>query len=90
MRIPLIVANWKMNLGPEEGLEVYRELRQRLAGVEGVEVVVCPPFVTLPVLAAATPGRGTRVELGAQDCHWAPNGAYTGDVSAPMLRALCR
>jgi triosephosphate isomerase (TIM) len=88
MRTPLIAANWKMNLGPEVGLALFREVRRRVQGVRGVEIVLCPPFVTLPALAAARPAT-SNIALGAQDCHWATHGAYTGDVSAPMLRGLC-
>lgn len=87
--LPLIAANWKMNLGPEEGLALFREVRRRVQGVREVEVVVCPPFVTLPALAAAQSSYGATVMLGAQDCHWEAKGAYTGDVSAAMLRGLC-
>lgn len=90
MRTPLIAANWKMNLGPEEGLAFFREVRRKIQGVRGVEVVVCPPFVTLPALAAAQAPYGATLMLGAQDCHWATHGAYTGDVSATMLRGLCQ
>src|SRR5688572_27270619 len=89
MRTPLIAANWKMNLGPAAGLALFREVRRRVQGVRGVEIVLCPPFVTLPALAAARPATGSNLALGAQDCHWASHGAYTGDVSASMLRDLC-
>ncbi len=88
-RVPLVVANWKMNEGPEAGLALLRDLRRRVQGMTGVEVVVCPPFITLPALAAALPSRGGAIALGAQDCHWATHGAYTGDVSAAMLAPLC-
>jgi triosephosphate isomerase (TIM) len=89
MRVPLLVANWKMNLGPEEGLTVFREVRRRVAAFRSVQIVICSPFITLPSLAAARPRAGAGVALGAQDCHWATHGAYTGDISAGMLRGLC-
>lgn len=85
----LVAGNWKMHLGPEAGLALFRRLRRRLPTGPGVEVLICPPFVTLPALAAARPAHGRRVMLGAQDCHWAEAGAFTGDVSPWMLREIC-
>ncbi len=76
--MPLLAANWKMYKGPGE----TREFLAAFEPPEGVDVVVCPPFVSL----------GAAVESGltvfAQNVHWADEGAYTGEVSAPMLLEL--
>lgn len=82
-RRPLVAGNWKMN-----GLSAsVVELQKIAAGAEkltNVDVMVCPP-ATLLVAFAAT-ARGSRVAIGAQDCHARPAGAYTGDISAEMLK----
>lgn len=88
MRIPLIAGNWKMNFGrPDEAVGFVRRIRRRLNEVEGVEVVVCPPFTALPAVSEAL--GGSRVRVGAQNLHPEPKGAFTGEVSAPMLVGLC-
>ena len=81
----LIAGNWKMYKGAAETKRFAVALRD--AGLpQGVDVVVCPPFVSLgdavQVLA------GTEIGVFAQNCHWAPEGAFTGEVSAPMLQEL--
>jgi triosephosphate isomerase (TIM) len=82
----LIAGNWKMFKGPAEAERFATELRGRLASLEGVEVAVCPPFVSLaPVVAAL---EGSPVAVLAQNVHWADEGAFTGEVSAPMLLEL--
>jgi triosephosphate isomerase len=80
----LIAGNWKMFKGPEEAGEFCRALRD--ADLGGVDVVVCPPYVSLAaaVLALA----GTEIGVAAQNVHWAAEGAFTGEISAPMLREL--
>jgi len=88
MRKTLIAANWKMNLGrPAEAVEFVRRTRRALGEVEGVEVVLCPPFTALAAVEEVV--RGTRLGLGAQNIHSQLKGAFTGDVSAPMLTGLC-
>lgn len=84
-RTPLIAGNWKMH----KGVAATTELAERLLGTSrpaGVEVVVCPPFTSLP--AAAMVLTGSTVGLGAQNVHWETGGAFTGEVSAVMLREL--
>jgi triosephosphate isomerase len=90
-RRPLIAANWKMNGLRADGLDLAREVSHRArqaerpsAGGEIAEILVCPP-ATLLFLMAECLG-GSPVLLGAQDCHPRPNGAHTGDLSAPMLK----
>lgn len=87
-RKPLIAGNWKMHLGPGEGVALVRELRRKLVGLHGVEVVVFPPFVTLPAVSASLPQYGP-IAAGAQTCHWERQGPFTGDISPWMLRELC-
>jgi triosephosphate isomerase len=84
MRKPILAGNWKMNKSPVEAVDFVKELEPLVAGFSNVESVVCPPFVALPGVAATL--KGTRLAVGAQNLHWADNGAYTGEVSAPMLK----
>lgn len=87
MRKPILAGNWKMNKTPAEAVEFVRALRPKLAPyVETVETVVCAPFVCLPAVADTLADTG--VGVGAQNMHWAENGAYTGEVSAAMLKGL--
>jgi triosephosphate isomerase len=81
----LIAGNWKMFKGPAEAGAFCRALRETELP-PAVDVVVCPPYVSLAesVLALA----GTEVGVFAQNCHWEPEGAFTGEISAPMLREL--
>jgi triosephosphate isomerase (TIM) len=82
----LIAGNWKMYKGQGETAEFCVDLRRRLADLEGVEVAVCPPFTSLAVAVQVL--AGTDVAVAAQNVHWEPEGAFTGEVSAPMLREL--
>ncbi len=79
----LVVGNWKMNLLRTEALDLASELRRGIADV-AAEIVICPPAITLPVVARTLDGSG--IGIGGQDCHQQKAGAHTGDVSAPMLR----
>ena len=84
-RINFVCGNWKMNKTVSESLVFVRELRARLTD-NGVQVAVAPPLVALaPVKAALA---GSRVQLFAQNCHEEKSGAFTGEVSAPMLKEL--
>jgi triosephosphate isomerase (TIM) len=86
MRIPIIAGNWKMNKMPAEAIELVRALKPLVSQYHEVETVVCPPFVALPAVAEAL--RGSNIGVGAQNMHWAENGAYTGEVAANMLAGL--
>ena len=88
MRIPLIAGNWKMNTTVAEAVSLVQRLRPALAGITGVEQVVCPPFVSLDAVGRAL--EGSPILVGAQDVFWEDKGAYTGEVSPLMLAALCR
>jgi len=80
----LIAGNWKMFKGPHEAGAFCRELRD--ADLGDVDVAVCPPYVSLaPAVQALA---GTEIGVFAQNCHWEAEGAFTGEISAPMLREL--
>jgi triosephosphate isomerase len=81
----LIAGNWKMFKGPAEAGVFCRALREADLP-EGVDVVVAPPFVSLGEAVQAL--AGTEIGVFAQNCHWEPEGAFTGEVSAPMLQEL--
>jgi triosephosphate isomerase (TIM) len=80
----LIAGNWKMYKGPAETAEFCLALREQEPA--GVDVVVCPPFVSLAVAVQLL--AGTEVAVAAQNVHWEKDGAYTGEISAAMLREL--
>jgi triosephosphate isomerase (TIM) len=81
----LIAGNWKMYKGPAEAAAYCADFRNRELP-QSVDVVVCPPFVSLA--AAVQVLAGTDVAVAAQNVHWQPDGPFTGEVSAPMLREL--
>jgi triosephosphate isomerase len=85
-RTPLLAANWKMHKTIAEAEEYVAALLPRVSTAEGAEVALCPPFTALGPLVDST--RGSRVQVFAQTMHEKPNGAYTGEVSAPMLSEL--
>ncbi len=78
---PLIAGNWKMHGSLREAVRLAEGVRD---GVPGADLLICPPFLHLHPVAVAM--LGGRVAVGAQDCHAAPKGAHTGDVSAAMVR----
>src|SRR5687767_1093660 len=82
----LIAGNWKMYKRSAETAGFCIELKERLAGLEGVEVAVCPPFTSLAVAVQML--AGTDIAVAAQNVHWELEGAFTGEVSPPMLREL--
>jgi len=87
MRTPIIAGNWKMNTTVDEALDLVDEMIDDLEDVEGVEVVLCPPFVSLATLADELVG--SSVAVGAQNMHYLDKGAYTGEISPVMLADLC-
>jgi triosephosphate isomerase len=89
MRQPVVVANWKMNLGrPDEALAFVRRIRHPLSAIEGIDCVLCPPFTAL--MAVAENIARTSIRLGAQNMHWEEEGAHTGEISPTMLAGQCR
>lgn len=89
MRRPIIAGNWKMYKTPSEAVEFVNQLRETTAGLDGVDIVVAPPFPALmPVAAALT---GSPIGLAAQNMFWEAEGAFTGEVSPAMLAGTgCR
>ncbi|MBZ5631826.1 MAG: triose-phosphate isomerase [Acidobacteriia bacterium] len=85
MRKPVIAGNWKMYKHPAEAAGFLHDLAPLVDASSQVDIVVCPPFVD--VAAAVDAARGTNIAIGAQDLFWLKEGAYTGEVSAPMLVA---
>jgi triosephosphate isomerase len=88
MRTPIIAGNWKMHTTYDGAMDLVEALMDELDNVEGAEVVLCPPFPWL--LAVAEYLEETPILLGAQDCYWADEGAFTGEVSALMLKDLAQ
>jgi len=86
MRRPLIAGNWKMYKSPSQAKALIQELLPKLAGQDHCDIVLAPPFVCLAVVRDQI--RSTAIRLGAQNCFWESEGAFTGEVSAPMLRDL--
>ena len=85
MRKPIIAGNWKMNMTPSEGTALVNELIPMVADAK-CEVVVCPTAACLDAVGKAI--AGTNIKLGAQNVHFAEKGAYTGEISAAMLKEL--
>ena len=88
MFISMIVGNWKMNTTIAEGEALAAEILSGLAHVTGVEVVLCPPFVSLVSVAGAL--GDIDISIGAQNLYHEANGAYTGEISAGMLGGICQ
>jgi triosephosphate isomerase len=89
-RRPIIAANWKMHKTHLEAIQVVQKLSYLLGqpDTDRVEVVVCPPFTALRSVQTLIDGDRLPYGLGAQDVHWQDQGAFTGEVSPPMLEAL--
>lgn len=79
----IIAANWKMHKTGAEAVAFCRRIREAEKSLQGVDVLLCPPFTALPATRAAL--EGSPVKLGAQNLFWAEKGAYTGEISPPML-----
>ncbi len=88
MRTPFVAGNWKMFKTVAEARHLVSELVPGLQAVMGVEKVLCPPFTALTAVAALL--EGTDIGLGAQNMYWELSGAYTGEISPPMLAEFCR
>lgn len=87
MRKPLVAGNWKMNNTVLGARQLISELAPGLQLVRDVDIVICPPFTAL--LSAAALLEGTSIKLGAQNMHWESAGAYTGEISAEMVKEFC-
>lgn len=85
LRKAVIAGNWKMNKTPAEAKELIREIAP-LVKDAGCDVIACTPFVALQTALEAA--QGTNIKIGAENCHWEKSGAYTGEISADMLKAM--
>src|SRR5436853_6711900 len=88
MRRKLIAANWKMYKTPDQARACVSEFKPTLAGHDRDDTALFPPFISIPATLEAV--AGTKIEVGAQNMHWATQGAYTGEVSADMLNCVGR
>ena len=87
MRTPIIAGNWKMNKGPNEAYALMDSMLEDLDVMEGVDIVICPPFTSIETFAEMFDG--TTLYLGAQNMHWEDKGALTGEISPLMLKGRC-
>lgn len=84
-RKAVIAGNWKMNKTPAEAKVLIEEIAPLVKNAV-CDVVVCVPYVDLCTALETT--KGTNIHVGAENCHWEPSGAYTGEISAPMLKDM--
>ncbi|MGE0451130.1 MAG: triose-phosphate isomerase [Vicinamibacterales bacterium] len=84
MRTPLVAGNWKMFKTIHEAVAFAKQFRGLVKDVSGVDIVLAPPFTALHAVAEAV--RSTNVAVAGQDVHWEREGAFTGEIGAPMLR----
>jgi triosephosphate isomerase len=82
----IIAGNWKMNQNAREAKALVNELKPLVAGIDACDIVVCPPFTSIS--AAVEAAAGSNIKVGAQNVHWAESGAFTGEISASMLKEL--
>lgn len=85
LRKAVIAGNWKMNKTPCEARELLEAIKPLVQNAK-CDVVACVPFVDLQTALDAT--AGSNIGIGAENCHWEASGAYTGEISAPMLKAM--
>ena len=84
MRIPFIAGNWKMFKTVQEAVVFTKELRSLVKDVADVEIVIAPPFTAIHAVAEAA--RNTNIGVSAQDLYWEREGAFTGEISAAMIK----
>ena len=84
LRRPVIAGNWKMNNTPAQAKALIEEMKPLVANAD-CDVVLCVPYIDL--YAAMEAAEGSNIKIGAENCHWAEKGAFTGEVSAEMLKA---
>ena len=84
LRRPVIAGNWKMNNTPEQTKVLIEQMKPLVANAD-CDVVICAPYIDL--YAAMEAAAGSNIKIGAENCHWAEKGAFTGEVSANMLKA---
>ncbi len=87
MRKPIIAGNWKMNMTPAESVVLSQGISNRYArGWDKVDVVLCPPSIDLRSVVTVLDFDKSNIDVGAQNVHWEPSGAFTGEISIPMLK----
>ena len=86
MRKKIIAGNWKLNKTSLEAIDLVNALKRELVDVQTVDIVICPPFTALSEVNDVL--NESNIALGAQDVYWDDSGAFTGEVSAPMLKAV--
>ena len=87
MRKKIVAANWKMNMLQAEAAEFIKDLLLEIGDMSAVEVVIIPPFTAIAKVVEAL-GKAQNIKVGAQNMYWEHTGAFTGEISAPMLRDL--
>lgn len=85
-RRTVIAGNWKMNFTPAEATDFINAIKPMVAGKDNCDIIFCAPYVTIAAAMAAA--EGSNIKIGAENVHFAPKGAYTGEVSADMLKAI--
>lgn len=85
LRKTVIAGNWKMNKNPAEAKELIEAIKPLVADAK-CEVVACVPFVDLSTVLETA--KGSNIKIGAENCHWEEKGAFTGEISAPMLKSM--
>lgn len=85
LRKAVIAGNWKMNKTPSEATELVNAIKAEINGkkTEGCDIIACVPYVD--IAAAVEAAKGSRIKIGAENCHWETKGAFTGEISAQML-----
>lgn len=85
LRKAVIAGNWKMNKTPEEAKKLISEIKPLVADA-GCDVIACVPYVDLSTVLEAA--KGSNIKVGAENCHWEEKGAFTGEISAQMLKSM--
>ena len=85
---PIVAGNWKMNTSVAEALKLSREIVAGTSPGPSIDVVLCPPFISLESVGRVL--QGSSVKLGAQNMHYEEKGAFTGEISPAMLADLCQ
>lgn len=85
LRKAVIAGNWKMNKNPQETVELIQEIAPLVKDAD-CDVIACTPYIDLTVALEAA--KGTNIKIGAENCHWEKSGAFTGEISADMLKSI--
>jgi triosephosphate isomerase len=83
----VVAANWKMNTDLAGAMDLAAGVREGASFISGVQIILCPPFISLTAVGDAV--RGTSIRVGAQNMHFEASGAFTGEIAPAMLQGLC-